>query len=157
MGHSKIPLPHAEFADLSKVELQNLADGLLNPEPWVVERCVQFVLAETHGLRHGRVRAMICRRLKHCELGRTHRTELVSCITNRLSLGNFSEQFKDQLRLSLHLDFEKTMKVSQGCLTSPMHHVKRYAEWVLSEEHLKSSSNPALKRDAPSARPLASR
>jgi len=70
MAHSKIPLPNSEFEFLPKVELHQLADELLNHEPLIVERCVQFVLAETHGLWHGRARAMMCRRLKHCELGR---------------------------------------------------------------------------------------
>jgi hypothetical protein len=141
MAHSKLPLPNSEFESLSKVELHQLADELLNQEPLVIDRCVQFVLAETHGFWHGRARAMMCRRLKHCELGRKHRTELVSCITNRLSHGNFSEQFKDQLRLVIHLDMEKLIQVSQSCLSSPVHHVKRYAQWLLSEEHLKTGSN----------------
>ena len=145
MARSEIPRPHAEFETLSKVELHQLADGLLSSESLVVERCVQFVLAETHGLWHGRARAMMCRRLKHCELGRTHRSELVTCITNRLSHGNFSEQFKDQLRLAMRLDLEKTLKVAHSCLSSPMHHVKRYAEWVLSDEHLKKRSSAAPK------------
>lgn len=154
MAHYNIPLPHAEFETLSKVELHQLADGLLNPEPWIIERCVQFVLAETQGLWHGRARAMMCRRLKHCALGRTHRSELVTCITNRLSHGNFSEQFKDQLRLAMHLDLEKTLKVSHSCLSNPMSHVRRYAGWVLSDEHLKKaltlrSSATPRKRGAP--------
>jgi hypothetical protein len=41
---------------------------------------------------------------------------------------------------------EKTMKVSQNCLASPRYHVRRYAEWVLSDEHLKESS-----RESPSS------
>lgn len=153
MAHLHTLMPHSDFETLSKVELHQLSDALLNQNPLIIERCVQFVLAETHGLWHGRARAMMCRRLKHCELGRTQRTELVACIANRLSHGNFSEQFKDQLRLAMHLDSEKIMKVSQSCLSSPMHHVQRYAKWVLSEEHVKTSSNFTFKRDA-KARPL---
>jgi len=34
-----------------------------DPKPWVIERCVQFVRAETHGLWRGRAHAIICRRL----------------------------------------------------------------------------------------------
>lgn len=146
MAHSKLPLPHSEFESLTKVELHQLADELLNQEPLVIERCVQFVLAETHGLWHGRARAMMCRRLKHCALGRTHRTELVACISNRLSHGNFSEQFKDQLRLIMHLNLEEVMKVAQDCLISPIQHVQRYAQWVLSEEHLKKSQVGRVRR-----------
>jgi hypothetical protein len=131
MTYSKISQLHVEFESLSKVELHLLADGLLNKEPLVIERCIQFVLAETQGLWHGRARAMLCRRLKHCELGCTHRSVLVTGITNRLLLGNFSEQFKDQLRLAMQLDFDKTLKIAQSCLASSKAHVKRYAEWVL--------------------------
>jgi hypothetical protein len=128
------------MAMLSKVELHALADGLLEPEPWVVERCVAFVLAETQGLWHGRARAMMCRRLKHCDLGRTHRTDLLSCIISRLSNGSFSEQFKDQLRLAMHLDLPKVVAASRKCLTSQKPYVKRYAEWALSPEHTKSAA-----------------
>lgn len=117
---------------LSKIELRALANGLLAPEPWVIERCVEFVLAETQGYWHGRARAMMCRRLKHCELGRTHRTKLVACITGRLSAGTFSEQFKDQLRLAMHCDLQHVREVSRECLASGKPHVRRYAEWVLS-------------------------
>jgi len=131
-----VPLPHAELASLSKLELHALADGLLRPEPWVIERCVEFVLAETQGVWHGRARAMMCRRLKHCSLGRTHRSQLVACITSRLANGLFSEQFKDQLRLAMHLDLEQTLEVCRKSLSSKRPHVKRYAEWALSPEHV---------------------
>lgn len=134
-----VPAPHAEFASLSKRELRTLADGLLEPEPWVVERCVDFVLAETRGLWHGRARAMMCRRLKHCQLGRTHRTQLVSCITSRLAEGLFSEQFKDQLHLAMHLDLQQTLRVARKCLNSEKAYIKRYAQWVLSHEHLQNA------------------
>lgn len=128
------------MAKLTKVDLHALADGLLEPEPWVVERCVEFVLAETQGLWHGRARAMMCRRLKHCELGRTHSTDLVSCILGRLSDGSFSEQFKDQLRLAMHLDFPKVVSACHKCLSSQKPYVKRYAEWSLSPEHTQSAA-----------------
>lgn len=135
MPRVAIPSPNAHLAALSKRDLHELADGLLEPEPWVVERCVEFVLAETQGLWHGRARAMMCRRLKHCSLGRTHLTQLVDCITGRLASGTFSEQFKDQLRLAMHLDIERTLAVCRSSASSKKAHVKRYAEWALSSEH----------------------
>lgn len=125
-----VPLARAEFASLSKLELHALVDGLLRPEPWVIDRCVEFVLAETQGVWHGRARAMMCRRLKHCSLGRTHRNQLVACITSRLANGSFSEQFKDQLRLAMRLDPEQTREVCRKSLTSKRPHVKRYAVWA---------------------------
>jgi len=134
MARAAVPAPHAEFTTLSKVELRALADGLLQPEPWLVERCVHFVIAETEGVWHGRARAMMCRRLKHCGLGRAHRDLLVECITRRLSEGSFAEQFKDQLRLAMHIDFAATVGVSHKCVASKKPYVRRYAEWVLSHE-----------------------
>ena len=133
MPRANVPPPHAEFANLSKVELRTMADGLLlEPEPWLIDRCVQFVLAETEGVWHGRARAMMCRRLKHCGLGRTHRAMLVECITSRLSDGSYSEQFKDQLRLALQLDTVGTLSACRRCLASKKAYVRRYAEWVLA-------------------------
>lgn len=132
---SRIPEPHAEFGRLTKMELHALADELLlTCEPVTVQRCVDFVKAETKGFWHGRARAMICRRLKHCPLGRAHRTELVAAITQRLEQGSFSEQFKDQLRLALHLDRERTLASCRVCLRSAKPYVRRYAEWALNLE-----------------------
>ena len=139
MPKAVIPAAHTELAALSMLELHRLADGLLQPEPWVVERCVEFVLAETQGLWHGRARAMMCRRLKHCTLGRTHRTQLVACITGRLTSGLFSEQFKDQLRLALHLDLQQTIAACQKALGSNKPHVQRYAAWALLPEHVQNA------------------
>lgn len=128
----KLPEAHSEFPSLSKRELHRLADQLLSSEPVAIDYCVAFVLAETKGLWHGRARAMMCRRLKHCELGRTNRTKLLSCLLDRLQKGDFSEQFKDQLRLALHLDTAKTLEVCKQAVASPKSHVSRYAAWALS-------------------------
>lgn len=127
-----IPAPHAEFASVSKRELHAWADALGSCEPVDVQRCVDFILAETSGLWHGRARAMMCRRLKHCALGRAHRTALVRCISGRLESGHFSEQFKDQLRLALHLDPRRTVEAAGNALKSDRAYVRRYAEWVLA-------------------------
>jgi hypothetical protein len=127
---------HTQLRLLSKSELHELADGLLDPEPWAVERCVAFVVAETQGLWHGRARAWMCRRLKHCALGRTHRAALLACICGGLSDGSFSEQFKDQLRVAMHLDPPRTLEAARMCLASPRPHVRRYAQWALSLEPL---------------------
>lgn len=129
---SGFPIKHAEFSALTKRELHDLADKLLEHEPVVVDYCIEFVLAETKGHWHGRARAMICRRLKHCELGRKNRTKLLDCILHRLRSGEFSEQFKDQLRLALHLDKEKTVSSCETAKSSDRPHVRRYAEWVLA-------------------------
>ena len=80
MVRTEIPASHPVLGAIFKIDLRALADGLLQPEPWIVDRCVEFVVAETQGLWRRRAREMMCRRLKHCSLGRTYQTELVSCI-----------------------------------------------------------------------------
>ena len=120
---------------LSKAELHELADSLVMQEQWGIDRCVDFVLSETHGLWHGRARALMCRRLKYCPLCRAHQTRLVNCILARLSAGNFSEQFKDQLRLALHFDPESVFKIASQLLSSPKRHVAKYAQWILLHEN----------------------
>ena len=127
----------AGFDALSKPALHALGDRLLVDEPSAVERCVAFVVAETQGFWHGRARAMMCRRLKHCTLSAAQRAALVACVTGRLAAGTFSEQFQDQLRLAMHLDLPTTRRVSAACLESPVGHVRRCAAWVLSPEHLR--------------------
>ena len=128
----KLPAAHAEFQSLTKQQLHELADNLVLSESTVLDYCVEFVLAETKGLWHGRARAMMCRRLKHCQLGRAHRTQLLASILGRLESGEFSEQFKDQLRLALHLDLKQTLGVCQRASSSSKPHVQRYAAWALS-------------------------
>ena len=120
-----------ELESLSKRDLHQLADDLVLKETGAVEKCVEFVLAETEGLWHGRARAMMCRRLKHCEITAEQRRQLVACITERLALGNFSEQFYDQLRLAMYLD-QKRVEVAHKCLSGvPKDHVRRFAIWIL--------------------------
>lgn len=125
----------AEFEGLGKYDLHRLADLLLEQDPVAIERCVLFVIMDTRGFWHGRARAMMCRRLKHCELGQQHRAQLVEAITSRLASGLFSEQFKDQLRLAMRLDFEQTAEACRTILLSPRRlYVTRYAQWVLLHE-----------------------
>lgn len=134
MLHRPFPSPHADLLGLSKVELHALADGLVLDEDAHVERCVAFVTLESRGHWHGRARAMLCRRLKHCRLGRTHRRQLVECILGRLVSGEFAEQFKDQLRLALHLDRTASLAAARQAVRSARPHVARYAAWVLAHE-----------------------
>jgi hypothetical protein len=136
MRTTPIPAPHADLVFLSKKDLHSLADGLILEDQWSIDRCVDFVISETKGLWHGRARAMMCRRLKHCALGRKQRTQLVKAISERLASGEFSEQFKDQLRLAMHLDMETTIAAANKALKSNRSHAIRYAQWVLSHENL---------------------
>jgi hypothetical protein len=56
------------YAHLTKLELRALCDRLLTDNQGAVKTCVRFLEAETFGLWHGRARAMMARRLKHCRL-----------------------------------------------------------------------------------------
>jgi hypothetical protein len=127
-----------ELSGLSKKDLHSLADGLVLEDQWSIDRCVEFVIAETRNIWHGRARAMMCRRLKHCTLGRQQNTQLVKAISNRLANGEFSEQFKDQLRLAMCLDMKTTLAAAKKILDSnksyPKSYVIRYAQWVLRHE-----------------------
>lgn len=121
-----------EFELLSKYELHQLAGRLLEQQSAAIDLAVKFVLAETRGHWHGRGRAMMCRRLKHCELGQADSALLVGTIIDRLATGTFSEQFKDQLRLALHLDFRRTVEACREIAGHPGRpYIRRYAQWIL--------------------------
>ncbi len=120
------------FEQWDKLDLHNLADELLLCEAPAIEKCVQFILAETCGVWHGRARAMMCRRLKHCPVPAELAQQLVACITERLASGRFSEQFRDQLRLAIQLDPERTIAVARKCLSGgSKDYIKKFARWVL--------------------------
>jgi hypothetical protein len=112
-------------------QLARLADGIIVGDPAAVETCVLFVCAETRGFGHGRVRARMCRRLKHATLSQQQRAAVVDAVCRRLTDGRFSEQFRDQLRLALVLDAPVVLLCAQRGLTSDVAHVQRMAAWVL--------------------------
>jgi hypothetical protein len=122
------------MAPMSKAQVRALADELLAPNPDAVERTVQFVGAETLNHWHGRGRAMMCRRLKHVGLSPAQQARLVAAILGRLVGGTFSEQFRDQLRLAVHLDRVAAFTAARQALTSDKEHVRRLAAWVASHE-----------------------
>ncbi len=129
---------------LTKLDLHNLADLLLLDDPNAIEVCIQFVEANTEGIWHGRARAMMCRRLKHCTLCPKQRQRLVFCLAERLHSGHFSEQFKDQLRLALHLDVPTTLAVALACRADSRNYVRRYAEWILAHHSNTINTCPKL-------------
>jgi hypothetical protein len=121
----------SEFDSLSKCKLHALADGLLKCENDAIEKCIAFIEADTRGLWHGRARAMMSRRLKQCPLSGSQRERLLRVITHRLETGNFSEQFKDQLRLALHFDAPRLCKAALACQGVSTEHIRRYGAWIL--------------------------
>ncbi|MBI3879215.1 MAG: hypothetical protein HY301_04025 [Verrucomicrobia bacterium] len=127
------------FESLDKVELRALCDRLLTDDSNAIEECIAFIEAESRGVWHGRARAMMARRLKHCRLSQPQRTRVVRAILNRFVGGHFSEQFKDQLRLALRLAPERAFTVARSCQGAAAGHIRRYATWILSHETLNKS------------------
>jgi hypothetical protein len=124
-----------DFENLSAIALHELADRLLSNEVDAIAECTEFIRAETRGNWHGRARAMMCRRLKHCVVSPEQCEQLVSCITGRLGAGNFSEQFCDQLRLAMCLDRQTTFAAARKNLSAaPKEHVRRFSLWVLEHD-----------------------
>lgn len=97
-----------------------------------VETCIKFIQADSKCAGHGRLRALMCHRLKHCTLSKSQRNRLVGYVTERLYTGNFAQQFKDELRLALFLDRQDTLKVALKSRNDKREYVRRYAEWVLT-------------------------
>jgi uncharacterized protein YgbK (DUF1537 family) len=124
----------SSFESLDKGELRTLCDRLLADDSDAVEECIAFIEAETMGVWHGRARAMMARRLKHCRLSQPQRSRAVRAILDRLVSGHFSEQFKDQLRFVLHVAPERAFTVARSCQGAAAEHVRRYAAWILSHE-----------------------
>ena len=122
------------FEALDKVELHALCDRLTADDSDAIEECIAFIEAETMGLWHGRARAMMARRLKHCRLSQPQHTRVVRAILDRFVSGRFSEQFKDQLRFVLHVAPERAFTVARSCQGAAAAHVRRYATWILSHE-----------------------
>ena len=101
-----------------------MADRLLAPDAAAVEECVAFIEAHTLRVWHGRARAMMSRRLKHCRLTAGQSDRLLRVILVRLISGKFAEQFKDQLRLALQLDAAKVYEVARSCERAEAEHVR---------------------------------
>ena len=120
---------------LNKADLHALADRLLVCDDEALQQCIEFFESESLGVWHGRARAMMARRFKHCSLTRAQATRLIGVILERFVQGRFSEQFKDQLRLALHLDADKVVAAARGCKSARLEHVRRYAEWILSSRN----------------------
>lgn len=122
------------FKSLTKADLQLMADQLLKDDAAGVESCVSYFEATTQGLWHNRARAMMARRFKHCELTVVHRQRLTSCILDRLTKGEAGEQFRDQLKLGLHLDAPRFFGAATVLLNDSRNYVRKLAEWILHHE-----------------------
>jgi hypothetical protein len=131
------------FESRSKYDLRALCDRLLTDDPDAVEECVGFLEAETVRMWHGRARAVIARRLKHRTLSGSQRERVARAVLGRLVRGRFSEGFKDQLRLVLRLDPERTFAAARRVPANAPAHVHRYAAWVLAHAPAGHAEPPA--------------
>ena len=122
------------YETLSRRELRNLADRVAEKDPDSIEFATQFFERETKGTWHNRARAMLARRFKHCQLTDSQKRRVLSAIYRRLQTGEFFEQFKDQLRLAIHLDRDRTMTEATAALTRPTPRVIRYSRWILNHD-----------------------
>jgi len=116
----------------NKAQLLQLADELLLGEANALPHALAFFYQESRGHWHNRARAMLARRFKHVVLDGRQREQLCACILGRLSAGNFTEQFIDQLKLAWRLDPLLTRSAAQAALGSTRAHVRRYAQRALS-------------------------
>ena len=122
---------------LEKQELQGLADGLIVADLESIERCIQFVESDSKGIWHGRARAMMCRRFKHLALEKTDADRLLKAILGRFECGDFSEQFKDMLRLALLLDKDATNASARKLSADQPRYVRSLANWILQHHSIR--------------------
>ena len=114
----------------TKPELESLISRLKHGDRDAEYECVNFFLAESLGIWHGRARAKICRNLKNHHPDATLRLKLVEKIISRLKTGNFSEQFKDQLTMAIRFSPDKMLETAHRLRDSEKEYVRRYAAWV---------------------------
>ena len=57
----------------------------------------------------------------------------LTVILQRLVAGKFSQNFKDELGLAVHLDPARTFKVAHSLLGHPKQYIAKYAAWVINK------------------------
>lgn len=94
-----------------------------------IDLAIRFVADEPRGMGHGRMRAVLCRRLKHVELTAGQKRRLSEAIGRRLLSGQFSEQFFCQLRTLSQVDHEALQHWCGRALGESMRsYVHRFAQ-----------------------------
>jgi hypothetical protein len=112
-------------------QLHAMVDSLGSaPTEAELAEVVAFVCGRSRGHWHNRARAKLCRRLKHVALSPPMRKALVDAILDKFLEGAIDEQFRDQLRLLLHLDsFAVEQSTARVSIRSPLS-TRRLAIWV---------------------------
>lgn len=114
-----------------KDHLNRLCERLLTCEPRAVEECVAFLELNSRGHWHNRARAKMARRLKHCSLSEDQQQRATQAILRRLDEGDFTEQYRDQLKLALHLDPEAARAAAERGAASDKEYVRHLSAWLL--------------------------
>lgn len=113
-----------------KYKLTWLRDQLVKNDPYLTALAVEFILMETKGLSHNRLRASMCLKLATVTLKQSQWENLLNCILHRLLTGNFSEQFKDQLKFIIRTNPQWVRVEIQKGLESEKDYIRRYACWL---------------------------
>jgi hypothetical protein len=87
----------------------------------------------TEDIGNGRRRARLCRRLKHVELSAEQTERCLTVILQRLATGDFSQNFKDEIGLAVHLDSARTFKVALSLIEHPKQYIAKYATWIINK------------------------
>jgi hypothetical protein len=77
----------------------------------------------TEGIGNGRRRARLCRQLKHAELSYAHKERCFTSILQRFETGRFSQNFKDELGLAVHLDTPRSYTIALSLLAHPKQYI----------------------------------
>ena len=135
---SRFPFPqhgiHSQrtLASLTREEAREMCDFLIEGPPVGLTWCLEFFILDTKELWHNRARALIARRLKHIQLTNAQKRLLVDKIIFRFKTGDISEQFKDQLRLAIHLDNSSLEQAATDFSNDSRSYIRRYAAWILN-------------------------
>ena len=128
----------------TKSDLLTLANGLLSSDTESIRQCIEFVEFDSEGIWHGRARAMMCRRFKHVELSIADSERLVVAVLNRFKSGQFSEQFRDMLKLALTLDRDSTVSLARILAVDSRDYVRYHAEWILRNHQTETMAEQSV-------------
>lgn len=120
----------ASIPSILKQDLHGLIDDVHAGDPAAISRAVDFTVAESFGYWHNRARAKLCRWFKNHRPNQDQQQRLVEAIATRLTRGDFSEQFKDQLSMAVRFDPELMRRTATSLLDADKEYIRRYARWT---------------------------
>jgi hypothetical protein len=113
-----------------------------------IESAVLSVESEyTEGIGNGRRRARLCRQLKHVDLSDAQKERCVTAILQRLETGHFSQNFKDELGLAVHLHPDRVHNIAISLMAHSKQYIARYATWLVNKIQVRQSCSVPRPRD----------